>query len=169
MTAGLGVADFVQAQKDQGDDYTAIMAQALADRLAESFAEWLHRKVRKDLWGYATDEDLDNKGLIQEAYRGIRPAPGYPACPEHSQKETLFQLLDVEKNCGIQLTEHYAMWPAASVCGWLFAHPQARYFGVGKIGKDQAVDYAHRKGVDLQVMEQLLKPNLGYTSGINEG
>ena len=169
VTAGLGVADFVQAQKDQGDDYTAIMAQALADRLAESFAEWLHRKARKDLWGYATDEDLDNKGLIQEAYRGIRPAPGYPACPEHSQKETLFQLLDVEKNCGIQLTEHYAMWPAASVCGWLFAHPQARYFGVGKIGKDQAVDYAHRKGVDLQVMEQLLKPNLGYTSGINEG
>ncbi len=169
VTAGLGLADFVQEQKDQGDDYTAIMAQALADRLAESFAEWLHLRVRKELWGYAATEDFNNQELIQEVYQGIRPAPGYPACPEHSQKDTLFQLLGANEACDMKLTEHYAMWPAASVCGWLFAHPQARYFGVGKIGKDQVIDYAHRKGVDLQAMEQLLKPNLGYTSGVNEG
>jgi 5-methyltetrahydrofolate--homocysteine methyltransferase len=169
VTAGLGVAEYVQQQKDEGDDYTAIMAQALADRLAESFAEWLHLKVRKELWGYSSAESLNNQELIQEAYQGIRPAPGYPACPEHSQKETLFKLLGANEACDMKLTEHYAMWPAASVCGWLFAHQQARYFGVGKIGKDQVIDYAHRKGVDLQAMEQLLKPNLGYTSGVNEG
>ena len=116
-----------------------------------------------------TEEKLANQELIQEVYQGIRPAPGYPACPEHSQKDTLFKLLGASEACDMKLTEHYAMWPAASVCGWLFAHPKARYFGVGKIGKDQVIDYAHRKGVDLQAMEQLLKPNLGYTSGVNEG
>ena len=166
VTTGLGLKAFVEQKRDEGDDYTAIMAQALADRLAESFAEWLHLKTRTELWGYAQNEQLNNEALIQEQYQGIRPAPGYPACPEHSQKQMLFDLLDVPEVCGITLTEHYAMWPAASVCGWYFAHPEAAYFGVGKIGKDQVVDYAHRKGVDVKVMEQLLKPNLGYTPDI---
>ena len=136
--------------------------------LAEAFAEYLHEQVRKHYWGYAAEESLSNEELIREKYQGIRPAPGYPACPEHSQKETLFELLDVPSACGIELTEHYAMWPAASVCGWYFANPESKYFGVGKVGKDQVIDYAHRKGVDLKAMEQLLKPNLGYTPDVDE-
>ena len=166
VTTGLGLKAFVEQKREEGDDYTAIMAQALADRLAESFAEWLHLKTRTELWGYAESEALDNTALIQEKYQGIRPAPGYPACPEHSQKEMLFELLDVPSACGIELTEHYAMWPAASVCGWYFSNPDAKYFGIGKVGKDQVIDYAHRKGVDIKVMEKLLKPNLGYTPNI---
>jgi 5-methyltetrahydrofolate--homocysteine methyltransferase len=168
VTTGLGLLEFVQAKRDEGDDYTAIMAQALADRLAESFAESMHTKVRTELWGYRPEEQMSNEELIREEYQGIRPAPGYPACPEHSQKETLFELLDVPSACGIELTEHYAMWPAASVCGWYFANPESKYFGVGKVGKDQVIDYAHRKGVDLKAMEQLLKPNLGYTPNVDE-
>jgi 5-methyltetrahydrofolate--homocysteine methyltransferase len=168
VTTGLGLFEFAQSKRDEGDDYTAIMAQALADRLAESFAEWLHTKVRTELWGYMPEEQMSNEALIREEYQGIRPAPGYPACPEHSQKETLFELLDVSAACGIELTEHHAMWPAASVCGWYFSNPESKYFGVGKVGKDQVIDYAHRKGVDLKVMEQLLKPNLGYTPNVDE-
>jgi 5-methyltetrahydrofolate--homocysteine methyltransferase len=162
VTAGLGidrhVADFERAH----DDYSAIILKALADRLAEACAEYMHAKVRKELWGYAIEEKLGNDELIAETYRGIRPAPGYPACPDHMEKTTLWKLLDVEHNTGIQLTESYAMLPAASVSGWYFAHPDARYFQVGKIGRDQAADYARRKGIPRPVVERWLASNLGY-------
>jgi 5-methyltetrahydrofolate--homocysteine methyltransferase len=162
VTAGLGidrhVADFERAH----DDYNAIILKALADRLAEACAEYMHAKVRKELWGFAAEEDLGNDELIAESYRGIRPAPGYPACPDHMEKATLWSLLDVERNTGIQLTESYAMLPAASVSGWYFARPEAKYFQVGKIGRDQAEDYARRKGIPLAVVERWLASNLGY-------
>lgn len=145
------------------DDYKSIMIKALADRFAEAFAELLHEKVRKEYWGYAFDENFTNDELIQEVYRGIRPAPGYPACPEHSEKATLWQLLDVEKEIGSELTDSYAMAPAASVSGWYLAHPDARYFGLGQINKDQVIDYAERKGWDLDTAERWLRPALGYT------
>ena len=144
------------------------MVKALADRLAEACAEWLHQQVRKDYWGYAKDEQLDNEALIKEQYSGIRPAPGYPACPDHTEKAQLFQLLDPEARemhagrSGVFLTEHYAMFPAAAVSGWYFAHPQAQYFAVGKIDKDQVASYTARKGQDLAVTERWLAPNLGY-------
>src|SRR5690606_17878795 len=128
------------------DDYSGIMLKALADRLAEAFAELMHRRVRREFWGYAPDERFSNEQLIAEAYRGIRPAPGYPACPDHTEKATLFRLLAAENNAGIHLTDSFAMYPASSVSGWYFAHPAARYFNVGKIGRDQAEDYAERKG-----------------------
>ena len=162
VTTGIGLDDIVQRYEAEHDDYGAIMAKALADRLAEAFAEHLHERVRKEYWGYARDERLDNNQLIKEAYRGIRPAPGYPACPDHTEKSLLWRLLDVPKNAGVELTENFAMHPAAAVCGWYFAHPEARYFGVGKIGRDQVEDYATRKGLTLSDAERWLAPNLNY-------
>jgi 5-methyltetrahydrofolate--homocysteine methyltransferase len=144
------------------DDYNAILVKALADRFAEGIAEVMHEKVRKQYWGYANDEQLDNASLIKESYAGIRPAPGYPACPEHSEKATLWELLDVENAIGSQLTDSYAMYPAASVSGWYFAHPDARYFGLGQIAKDQVRNYAKRKGWDIETAERWLRPALGY-------
>ncbi|HBD10689.1 MAG TPA: methionine synthase, partial [Porticoccaceae bacterium] len=147
------------------DDYNSIMMKALADRLAESFAEHMHRRVRTEFWGYAPDESLSNEALIREKYRGIRPAPGYPACPDHSEKITLFDLLDVEKNIGIKLTESQAMHPAASVSGWYFSHPDSRYFNVGKVHRDQVESLAARKKITLEVLERQLAPVLGYEPG----
>ena len=158
VTAGLGI-DAVLADYEN-DDYSSIMVKALADRLAEAFAEYLHRQVRTRHWGYAAGENLDKESLIKEAYQGIRPAPGYPACPEHSEKTTLFELLDATNATGISLTEHFAMLPAASVSGWYFAHPDSRYFGIGKIGQDQLADYARRLGITEKRAETLLRPNL---------
>ena len=132
----------------------------MADRLAEAFAECLHAKVRRDYWGYAKDESLGNDDMIAERYTGIRPAPGYPACPEHSEKVSLFALLDASKNAGITLTESYAMWPTAAVSGFYYSHPQSKYFAVGKIGADQVQDYARRKGWDVPTAERWLAPNL---------
>ena len=162
VTTGLGVSERVAAFKADNDDYSAILLEALADRLAEAFAERLHQRVRKEFWGYAGDEHFDNEALIDERYRGIRPAPGYPACPEHSEKGTLWRLLDVERNTDIRLTESYAMWPAAAVSGWYFSHPDAQYFVVGRLQKDQVSDYAARKGWTLAEAEKWLAPNLGY-------
>ena len=162
VTAGLGCHDKVMAFKKANDDYNAILLESLADRLAEAFAERMHQRVRKEFWGYAADEHLDNSALIDEKYLGIRPAPGYAACPEHTEKQTIWKLLDVEASTGMQLTESMAMWPGASVSGWYFAHPQAQYFVVGRINKEQVADYARRKGWDLQTAEKWLAPNLGY-------
>ncbi len=162
VTAGLGLEEHLQAFKDDLDDYSAIMLEALADRLAEAFAERLHEKVRRELWGYAPDEHLEMDALIREQYRGIRPAPGYPACPEHTEKETLMALLGGEERTGIRLTESMAMWPGASVSGWYFAHPDSQYFVVGRLGRDQVESYAARKGWDLRTAERWLGPNLGY-------
>jgi 5-methyltetrahydrofolate--homocysteine methyltransferase len=160
VTAGTGIEARVKAFEDANDDYHAIMLKALADRLAEAFAEHLHCRVRRELWGYAADEQLDNAAMIAEQYRGIRPAPGYPACPDHTEKATLFSLLDAPR-AGITLTENFAMWPAAAVAGYYFAHPQAQYFAVGRIGRDQLEDYARRKGMSLTDAERWLAPNLG--------
>jgi len=165
VTTGLGIDEHIQAFEADHDDYNSIMLKALADRLAEAFAERLHERVRKEYWGYAADEALDNESLINEDYRGIRPAPGYPACPDHTEKTLLWQLLDAEQATGIRLTESYAMTPAASVSGWYFAHPQARYFAVGKINRDQVEDYARRKGLSVAETERWLAPNLGYEPG----
>ncbi len=162
VTAGIGIEKHVAAFESKHDDYNAILLKALADRLAEASAEYLHAKVRKELWGYVSNESLGNDELIAEGYRGIRPAPGYPACPDHMEKTTLWNLLDAEKNTGISLTESFAMYPTASVSGWYLAHPEARYFQVGKIGRDQAEDYARRKGITLGTVEQWLASNLGY-------
>ena len=162
VTAGFGVDEMVAGFMAEHDDYSAIMAKALADRLAEAFAERLHQHVRKELWGYARDETLGNDDLIAERYRGIRPAPGYPACPDHTEKRLLWEVLEVEHRIGITLTESFAMYPAASVSGWYFAHPDSRYFGVGKIGRDQVADYAERKGMSIADAERWLAPNLSY-------
>jgi len=162
VTTGLGMEPHVAAFERAHDDYNAILLKALADRLAEACAEYMHERVRKELWGYASDEQLDNNALVGEAYRGIRPAPGYPACPDHMEKATLWKLLDVEANTGIELTDSFAMYPAASVSGWYFAHPDAKYFQVGKIARDQAEDYARRKGLSLVTLERWLAANLGY-------
>jgi 5-methyltetrahydrofolate--homocysteine methyltransferase len=162
VTAGLGAMDRVMAFKKEHDDYSAIMLEALADRLAEAFAERLHQRVRTEFWGYAPDESLDNDALIAERYRGIRPAPGYPACPEHTEKQTIWELLDVEKATGIELTESMAMWPGAAVSGLYLSHPKARYFNLGRIARDQVEDYARRKGWTLAEAERWLSPNLGY-------
>ena len=142
------------------DDYNQIMIKALADRLAEAFAEYLHHKVRTEAWGYAPNESLTDEELIKERYQGIRPAPGYPSCPEHSEKETLFRLLDAESRCGMHLTEHYAMTPAAAVSGWYFSHPESQYFNVGKIAPDQLASYASRKGIDAATATRLLQASL---------
>ena len=161
-TAGIGAEELAKAYQDKGDDYNSIMVKALADRLAEACAEWLHEQVRKQYWGYAKDEQLSNEELIREQYKGIRPAPGYPACPDHTEKGTLFQLLDADGISQVTLTEHYAMLPTAAVSGWYFAHPEAQYFAVGKIDKDQVESYSQRKGQELAVSERWLMPNLGY-------
>ncbi|MDO9443773.1 MAG: vitamin B12 dependent-methionine synthase activation domain-containing protein, partial [Dehalococcoidia bacterium] len=163
VSAGFGEAERVAAFQAEHDDYRAIMLRALCDRLAEAFAERLHERVRREFWGYAPDEALDNEALIGEQYQGIRPAPGYPACPDHTEKRTLFDLLQAETNTGIELTDSFAMMPGAAVSGLYFSHPQARYFGVGKIMLDQAEDYADRKGMTLAEAERWLAPNLGYT------
>ncbi|WP_455201842.1 methionine synthase [Kaarinaea lacus] len=162
VTAGIGIDEHVKRFEQQHDDYNAIMLKALADRLAEAFAELMHEKVRKEYWAYNEEEALDNDALIREEYRGIRPAPGYPACPDHTEKALLWQLLDAEKNTGISLTESFAMHPAASVSGFYFSHPESRYFAVGKINKDQVESYAQRKGMSVEEMERWLAPNLGY-------
>ncbi len=160
VTAGHGVAELVAQYEAAGDDYQAILVKALAERLAEALAERLHERVRRRFWGYAADEELDNEALIRARYQGVRPAPGYPACPDHTEKATLWRLLDVEAAIGISLTESFAMWPAASVCGLYFAHPQARYFGLGPIGRDQVADYAVRKGITEAEAARWLAPNL---------
>jgi 5-methyltetrahydrofolate--homocysteine methyltransferase len=162
VTAGLGIEPHVARFEADHDDYNAIMLKALADRLAETLAERIHQHVRKELWGYASDESLDANALIGEKYRGIRPAPGYPACPEHSEKATLFRLLHAERNADMQLTENFAMLPASAVSGYYFSHPQSQYFVVGRVSKEQASDYAQRKGVSLVQAERWLASNLDY-------
>ena len=161
VTAGLGAEAIVARHEKEHDDYSAIMVKALADRLAEAAAEWLHQKARAD-WGYGASEQLAIEDLVREKYRGIRPAPGYPACPDHTEKRLLFDLLGGEARVGIELTETFAMRPAASVCGFYFAHPQSRYFALGPIGRDQVLDYHRRKGMDLRAVERWLAPNLAY-------
>ncbi len=162
VTAGHGVEKLVAKHKKENDDYGAIMVKTLADRLAEAFAERLHQRVRTEFWAYEVGESLANADLIKEKYVGIRPAPGYPACPEHTEKRSLFDLLDVEQTAGIKLTESCAMWPAAAVSGWYFSHPQSRYFAVGKIDRDQVEDYARRKNMTVEEVERWLAPNLAY-------
>jgi 5-methyltetrahydrofolate--homocysteine methyltransferase len=162
VTAGIGIEEHVARFEADHDDYNAILLKALADRFAEAFAERLHERVRKEFWGYATAESLDNDALIDEKYSGIRPAPGYPACPEHSEKATLFRLLDAEHNAGVKLTESFAMYPAAAVSGYYFSHPQSQYFVVGRVSKEQVEDYAKRKGVSLAQAERWLASNLDY-------
>ena len=162
ITAGLGIEEWISYYSKELDDYSSIMIKILSDRLAEAFAERLHQMVRKEFWGYAKDEILDIRGMLKEEYAGIRPAPGYPACPDHSEKRTLFDLLEVEKQINITLTENYAMYPAASVSGFYFAHPESRYFAVGRIGKDQIMDYSMRKSCSFDLVERLLNSNLNY-------
>jgi len=162
VTAGIGIEKQVEKFEKDHDDYSSILLKALADRLAEAFTELMHKGVRGEFWGYAKDENLDNNALIKEKYQGIRPAPGYPACPDHTEKRTLFDLLQAEKNTGITLTESFAMYPAASVSGLYFSHPQTKYFGLGKITKDQVEDYAKRKGMNIETVEKWLSPNLSY-------
>ena len=164
VTTGIGADELVKRFKADNDDYNAIMAEALADRLAEAFAEYLHKRARTE-WGYGNAENLSTEQLIDEQYRGIRPAAGYPACPDHTEKWTLWKLLDVEKSTGIRLTESCAMWPASSVSGLYFSHPQSKYFAVGKLGRDQVADYAARKGMELPVVEKWLGPYLNYDQG----
>jgi len=165
VTAGVGIEEHVARFEAAHDDYSSIMLKALADRFAEAAAEHFHERSRRELWGYDTAEQFTNQQLIREEYRGIRPAPGYPACPDHTEKGKLWQLLDVERNVGIQLTESYAMYPTAAVSGWYIAHPEANYFAVGKIDRDQVEDYARRRGVDVSETERWLAPNLGYERG----
>jgi 5-methyltetrahydrofolate--homocysteine methyltransferase len=162
VTTGIGIEDKLAEFEQDHDDYSAIMLKALADRLAEAFAEYLHLQVRKDYWGYAETEAYDADQLINEAYQGIRPAPGYPACPDHTEKAKLFELLQVTDNTSITLTESYAMYPASAVSGWYFSHPQAQYFNVGKIDKDQLQDYARRKGMAEDVAERWLAAHLHH-------
>ena len=161
VTTGIGANELCAEFDAQLDDYNSIMVKALADRLAEALAELLHEKARKD-WGFGSDEQLTSEELIAERYRGIRPAPGYPACPDHTEKRTLFDLLDAEQSTGITLTESFAMLPAASVSGFYFAHPDARYFSVDRITEDQVENYARRKNISIQEVERWLAPNLGY-------
>ncbi len=162
VSAGFGLDELVTRLKAEGDDYGVIMVQALADRLTEAMVEWLHQEIRTRIWGYDPEEDLVAADLLAERFHGIRPAPGYPACPDHTEKETLFNLLDVTEMCGIRLTEGWAMHPQASVCGYFLSHPQSRYFRVGPIGRDQVADYARRKGATVAEVEKWLAPNLGY-------
>jgi 5-methyltetrahydrofolate--homocysteine methyltransferase len=162
VSAGAETEAIAKRYEQANDDYNAIMVKALADRLAEAFAERMHQMVRTELWGYATDETLDNDSLIAEAYTGIRPAPGYPSCPDHTEKGTLFAMLAAEEGAGIELTESFAMRPAASVSGFYFSHPESSYFGLGKIGRDQVEDYARRKLIAAEEAERWLAPNLAY-------
>jgi len=161
VTSGHNLKELVEKFKADHDDYNAIMAEALADRLAEAFAEFLHKRAREE-WGFGGKENLTPEDLIEEKYRGIRPAAGYPACPDHTEKGILWKLLDVEKNAGIKLTESFAMWPGSSVSGLYFAHPDSKYFAVGKLGRDQLLDYHLRKGMTLQEIERWLGPWLNY-------
>ncbi len=164
VTTGIGVDALTRQYEAQHDDYSAIMVKALADRLAEALAEHMHEEVRRRLWGYAAHEDLTHEELVAEKYRGIRPAPGYPACPDHSEKRLLFDLLGVEEAIDLHLTESCAMTPTAAVSGFYFAHPQSTYFSVGRIDRDQVEDYAARKGMTVDEVERWLRPNLGYDS-----
>jgi 5-methyltetrahydrofolate--homocysteine methyltransferase len=161
VTSGIGLKKLCDRFRAENDDYNAIMAEAIADRLAEAFAECLHKKVRQE-WGYGCHEHLSSQDLIEEKYRGIRPAPGYPACPDHTEKGTIWRLLDVQAKTGILITESFAMWPGSSISGLYFAHPVARYFALGKIDRDQVADYQRRKGMTLKEIERWLGPNLNY-------
>jgi 5-methyltetrahydrofolate--homocysteine methyltransferase len=160
VSAGFGLEELRTRAMAEHDDYASILAAALADRLAEAFAERMHELVRRELWGYVPDESLDNQALIEERYQGIRPAPGYPACPDHTEKRTIFTLLEAEERAGITLTESMAMLPGASVSGFYLWHPDARYFGLGRIDHDQLEDYAVRKGWSIEEAERWLAPNL---------
>jgi 5-methyltetrahydrofolate--homocysteine methyltransferase len=162
VTAGIGIDEHVARFEAAHDDYSSILLKALADRFAEAAAEHFHERVRREFWGYAPAEQLTNDELIAEKYRGIRPAPGYPSCPDHTEKATLWKLLDVERSAGIRLTESYAMLPTAAVSGWYLAHPDAHYFPLGKVARDQVEDYARRKGMTVQEAERWLAPSLGY-------
>jgi 5-methyltetrahydrofolate--homocysteine methyltransferase len=162
VTTGIGIEKWIEYFERQNDDYNSILLKALADRLAEAFAELMHQRVRRELWGYAADEQLTPEDVVAERYQGIRPAPGYPACPDHTEKWKLFNLLDPTGKTGISLTESLAMYPASSVSGWYFSHPQSIYFGVGKIDKDQVEQYAVRKGMSVEEVEKWLRPNLDY-------
>jgi 5-methyltetrahydrofolate--homocysteine methyltransferase len=164
VTTGIGIEERVKQFEDDHDDYSSILLKALADRLAEAFAERMHERVRKEFWAYSSDEALSNEELIDESYRGIRPAPGYPACPDHTEEATLWSLIEPDKNAGITITESYAMLPTAAVSGFYFSHPEAKYFGTGRIRKDQVEDYAKRKGEALSVVERWLAPVLDYDS-----
>nr|MBP8066229.1 B12-binding domain-containing protein [Flavobacterium sp.] len=160
VTTGFGVEDKAKAFEEAHDDYSSIMVKALGDRFAEAFAEYLHEKIRKEIWGYASEEHLSNEELIKEAYKGIRPAPGYPACPDHLEKPTIWKLLNVEEKIGVKLTESMAMWPASSVSGYYFGHPESKYFGLGKIKEDQVRDYAQRRNCSYEYAEKWLNPNI---------
>ncbi len=162
VTAGIGLDKLVAHFEAQHDDYCAILSKALADRLAEALAEYMHKRVREELWAYAEPQPLDNGALIRGEYQGIRPAPGYPACPDHTEKGELFRILDATDAAGIELTESFAMLPAASVSGYYFSHPESAYFGIGRVNRDQIEDYAVRKGMDVATIERWLAPNLGY-------
>ncbi len=160
VTSGIGLDELCKKYEKDQDDYNLIMVKSLADRLAEACAEYLHEKIRKDYWGYVSSEKLSYEDMVKEKYQGIRPAPGYAACPDHLEKKTLFRLLDIEKNIGVSLTHSMAMIPPSSVSGWYFAHPESRYFNVGKIGRDQLEDYARRKDISVTEMEKWLSANL---------
>jgi 5-methyltetrahydrofolate--homocysteine methyltransferase len=160
VTTGIGIESHLQRFEADHDDYRSILLKALADRLAEAFAEHLHARIRREIWGYAPNENLDNEALIKEKYQGIRPAPGYPACPDHTEKPRLFELLNASAESGMHLTESMAMMPASSVCGWYFAHPDSRYFGLGKITEEQGRDLAERKGIPWEDLRRWLSPNL---------
>jgi 5-methyltetrahydrofolate--homocysteine methyltransferase len=160
VTTGFGVDEKAAEFESQLDDYNSILVKALGDRLAEAFAEYLHLKVRKEIWGYASEEQLSNQELIKENYKGIRPAPGYPACPDHLEKPTIWEVLKVEENIGVKLTESMAMWPASSVSGYYFAHPESKYFGLGKIKSDQVADYANRRNISIETATKWLAPNI---------
>ena len=162
VTAGIGIDEHIARFEADYDDYSSIILKALADRLAEALAEYLHVQVRKDYWAYDTNEKLSNDDLIAETYRGVRPAPGYPACPDHTEKGKLWQLLDVEAAIDLKLTDSYAMFPTAAVSGFYFSHPESKYFSVGKIARDQVESFAKRKGMSLDEAEKWLSPNLGY-------
>jgi 5-methyltetrahydrofolate--homocysteine methyltransferase len=160
VSTGFGTRELADRYEENNDMYNSILVKALADRLAEAFAEYLHKQVRTTYWGYAPEEELSNESLILEKYRGIRPAPGYPACPDHLEKNTIWELLDVSKSIGVELTESLAMWPAASVSGYYFANPDARYFGLGKITEDQLLDYSQRRNISIDEATKWLRPNL---------
>ena len=160
VTAGFGSDELCSKYEKENDDYSSIMVKALADRFAEAFAEYLHKEVRTKYWGFSNDENLSNDDLIKENYRGIRPAPGYPSCPDHLEKNTIWELLDVEKKIGVKLTESLAMWPAASVSGYYFANPDSKYFGLGKIDKDQVKDYSKRREISVEKATKWLNPNI---------
>ena len=157
---GMDEAEWAAEFEQNHDDYNSIMLKALADRLAEAFAEYLHEKVRKEFWGYASDEAFSKQDLIEEEYKGIRPAPGYPACPDHLEKPIIWKLLKVEEAIGVKLTESMAMWPASSVSGYYFGHPQSKYFGLGKIKEDQVIDFAKRRNISSEMAKKWLAPNI---------